>query len=91
MKTTRVDDDGNVRCPKCGAAGAFTSKRSGKGKVFAGVFAPKRLQCQGCGTYLRPQARPGQKPAPAAGAKKCRHGVRRDICALCGNTEKVKP
>lgn len=52
MRTTQVDEDGNVRCPKCGA-NAFTSKRTVAGKMAAGLLAPKRLKCQGCGTNLR--------------------------------------
>jgi hypothetical protein len=59
MKSTRVDADGTVRCPVCGAT-AFDQKRTGKAKIvgFAtvgvGVVAmPKRLKCRGCGTNLK--------------------------------------
>lgn len=59
MKSTWVDHDGNVRCPKCGGK-QFTSKRTGKAKwagvltVGVGVLAmPKRLKCQGCGQNLK--------------------------------------
>lgn len=53
MKTTQVDAEGNVRCPKCGA-NSFTQKRSAKGKVMGGfVLAPKRLKCNGCGKMLK--------------------------------------
>lgn len=52
MKKTQVDESGDVRCPKCGAK-SFTSKRSVKGKMSAGLLAPKRLKCQGCGTMLK--------------------------------------
>jgi len=52
MKSTKVDETGTVRCPKCGANG-FTSKRSAKGKVMGGLLAPKRLKCQGCGKMLK--------------------------------------
>lgn len=53
MKSTRVDDDGTVRCPKCGATGSFVMKRTGKGKLVGGLLAPKRLRCNGCGAYLK--------------------------------------
>ena len=53
MKSTFTDTDGNVVCPVCGAKNQFTSKRSGKGKLAAGVLAPKRLKCNGCGTNLK--------------------------------------
>lgn len=52
MKSTKVID-GKVTCPKCGAQGAFTAKRSVKGKVALGLIAPKRLKCSGCGTMLK--------------------------------------
>lgn len=52
MKSTRVDADGTVRCPKCGASD-FTDKRTVKGKLMGGLLAPKRLQCRGCGTSLK--------------------------------------
>lgn len=32
MKTTKVDDQGNVICSTCGAANSFTVKRTGKAK-----------------------------------------------------------
>ena len=51
-----VDQDGDVRCPKCGARNAFSVKRSGKGKLMGAMLAPKRLQCQGCGAYLKQTA-----------------------------------
>ena len=53
MKTTRVDAEGNVRCPVCGAIDSFTVKRTGKGKLVAGLLAPKLLKCNGCGTNLK--------------------------------------
>ena len=60
MKSTIVDADGNVRCPVCGAANSFTAKRTAKAKALGGVAvgvgalaAPKRLRCNGCGTYLK--------------------------------------
>ena len=106
MKSTRVDENGDVRCPKCGAKNSFSVKRTGRAKVLGGLAvgvgalaAPKRLQCQGCGSYLKPEKRrplpkratprPGRPLSAAEGAKKCRHGVRRDICALCGYTKKM--
>lgn len=88
MKTTKVDENGDVRCPKCGARNAFTSKRTGKAKLLGGLAvgvgalaAPKRLQCQGCGTYLKQEgalaraarqqqaARAARPPKPAAHRK----------------------
>jgi ribosomal protein S27E len=60
MKTTRVDANGNVRCPTCGARNSFTVKRTGKAKWGVGptfgvaaLGAPKRLKCNGCGTNLK--------------------------------------
>jgi hypothetical protein len=60
MKATVVDTDGSVRCPKCGAVNSFTSKRTGKAKLFGvvtvgvgAVAMPKRLKCNGCGTNLK--------------------------------------
>lgn len=60
MKTTVVDENGDVRCPKCGARNSFTTKRSGKAKLVGvatvGVGAlvmPKRLKCNGCGIMLK--------------------------------------
>ncbi len=51
MKKTIVDEQGDVRCPNCGARNSFTVKRTGKAKwavgVTAGVAAlaaPKRLK-----------------------------------------------
>lgn len=52
MKSTKVDDDGEVRCPKCGAK-SFAQKRTVKGKLMAGPMAPKRIKCLGCGTMLK--------------------------------------
>ena len=45
---------GTGQCPVCGST-AIKAKRSLKGKVAAGLLAPKtRVKCQGCGTtYLR--------------------------------------
>ena len=60
MKSTEVTEDGDVRCPKCGARNQFVAKRTGKAKLMAGVTlgvgalaAPKRLRCMGCGTNLK--------------------------------------
>lgn len=60
MKKTVIDEDGDVRCPKCGARNSFTVKRTGKAKlvgiatVGAGALVmPKRLKCNGCGTNLK--------------------------------------
>ncbi len=60
MKKTVIDDDGDVRCPKCGARNSFTSKRTAKAKWAAGLTMgvgalamPKRLKCNGCGANLK--------------------------------------
>lgn len=53
MKRTVVDENGDVRCPKCGAKNSFMTKRTGKGKLTAGLLAPKRLKCNGCGANLK--------------------------------------
>lgn len=60
MKKTVIDEEGDVRCPKCGAKNSFTVKRTGKAKwagaVTLGVGAlvmPKRLKCNGCGANLK--------------------------------------
>jgi hypothetical protein len=52
MKKTQVDEQGTVRCPKCGAS-AFAQKRSVKGKIALGLLAPKRTKCLGCGSMLK--------------------------------------
>lgn len=52
MKSTKVDAEGVVRCPKCSAT-SFAQKRSGKGKLMGGLAAPKRLKCNGCGQMLK--------------------------------------
>lgn len=60
MRSTVVDEEGNVKCPSCGATNSFTAKRTGKAKM-AGAAAggvgilvmPKRLKCNGCGANLK--------------------------------------
>jgi hypothetical protein len=52
MRSTTVDAEGVVRCPKCGAS-SFSDKRTLKGKIALGVMAPKRLICRGCGRALK--------------------------------------
>jgi hypothetical protein len=64
VKTTRVDSQGNVRCPVCGAINSFTVKRTGKGKLVLGVAAPKRLKCNGCGTNLKRGGANSPPPKP---------------------------
>lgn len=45
--------DNGLRCPKCGGA-SFKAKRSLKGKVAAGVLAPKsRVKCETCGKVFK--------------------------------------
>jgi len=75
MKTTVVDENGDVRCPRCGAKNGFTVKRTGKAKLGLGLAvgvgalaAPKRLQCQGCGVYLK------QGPPAKSNARHARNG-----------------
>jgi hypothetical protein len=42
-----------LACPKCGGT-QFTAKRSMKGKVAIGVFAPKtQVKCVACGTMFK--------------------------------------
>ncbi len=57
MKSTEIDENGDVRCPKCGARNSFTAKRTGKAKLMtlgvAMLAAPKRLKCNGCGANLK--------------------------------------
>jgi hypothetical protein len=60
MKSTTVDSEGNVVCPKCKAKNAYVVKRTGMAKILVGatvgvgaLAAPKRLRCMGCGTYLK--------------------------------------
>lgn len=60
MKSTKVDQEGNVVCPECGAKNQFAIKRTGKAKLIGvatvGVGAlamPKRAKCMGCGTNLK--------------------------------------
>lgn len=60
MKTTVVDERGEVSCPHCGARNSFTVKRTGKAKMAGAMFGgvgialmPKRLKCNGCGKNLR--------------------------------------
>jgi len=55
VKRTIVDDNGDDRCPECGAKNNFVSQRS-VGKVVAlGVLGAKpRLQCVGCGAHVQP-------------------------------------
>ncbi|MGZ4560422.1 MAG: hypothetical protein ACXVXJ_05515 [Mycobacteriaceae bacterium] len=63
MKSTEVDADGTVRCPKCGA-NTFMTKRTVKGKIMGGaLLVPKRLKCNGCGTNLK---RGGSRTKPKA-------------------------
>lgn len=68
MKSTFIDQNGDVRCPNCGARNNFVSKRTAKAKWATGVAAvatlgiaaaaapvviPKRLKCNGCGANLK--------------------------------------
>lgn len=60
VKSTVIDENGDVRCPVCGAKNSFTAKRTGKAKLIGGatvgvgaLLAPKRLRCNGCGTNLK--------------------------------------
>lgn len=44
---------GALACPKCGGT-SFKSKRSVKGKLAGGVFAPKsRVKCETCGEVYK--------------------------------------
>lgn len=45
--------DAGLACPKCGST-QFTAKRSVKGKLVAGVLAPKtQVKCVACGTMFK--------------------------------------
>ncbi|MHB9054252.1 MAG: hypothetical protein ACYC5F_09770 [Thermoleophilia bacterium] len=45
--------DGTLRCPKCGGTN-FTAKRSIKGKMAAGLLAPKsHVKCVTCGKMFK--------------------------------------
>lgn len=52
MRSTQVNEAGDVVCPKCSAK-SFSQKRSAKGKMTMGFMAPKRLKCNGCGQMLK--------------------------------------
>lgn len=78
MKSTIVDNDGNVTCPHCGAKNNFTVKRSGKAKLGFGIvalpliaLAPKHLQCNGCGAMLTRGTAEGaiERSKPAKGGR----------------------
>ena len=44
---------GGLACPKCGGT-SFRAKRSMKGKMTAGVAAPKsRVKCETCGEQFK--------------------------------------
>jgi hypothetical protein len=99
MKTTTVDEHGEVRCPRCGARNSFTTKRTGKGKLASVVtlgplglaITPKRLKCNGCGANLKRSghARP-ERPASPFGTYRCeKNGHRLDagrkVCPIDGS------
>lgn len=59
MEDVQVDDEGDLRCPRCGAR-AFRQKRSLAAKLalvptvgIGTLAAPKRLKCLACGVLLR--------------------------------------
>jgi hypothetical protein len=58
MKQTPISEagdrgDAGLACPKCGGT-QFKAKRSAKGKVAAGLLAPKtQVRCVTCGTTYR--------------------------------------
>jgi ribosomal protein S27E len=53
MKSTKVDLEGNVTCPKCGTKNQFAIKRGGKAKLIGIATVEWRVKCLGCGTSLR--------------------------------------
>lgn len=63
MKSATVDEAGEVRCPYCGAK-AFERKRTTKGKLSAGLLAPKRPKCLACGKSFRVEPPKGEKKDP---------------------------
>lgn len=82
MRSTIVGPDGSVRCPACGGT-QFSDKRTVKGKIAAGVLAPKRLKCRGCGANLkkaggdREVAVPAQRSPLVSGPRPKRDSFRR--------------
>lgn len=60
MRDVQRDNEGDLRCPNCGARGAFRSKRSFAAKALliptvgiGTLAAPRRLKCLSCGELLR--------------------------------------
>jgi hypothetical protein len=61
VKKTVIGDDGQVRCPKCGAINSFTAQHTRKAKAGIGLgtlFAAPKLRCNGCGEFLKPGSPP---------------------------------
>lgn len=72
MQRTVIDENGDVRCPKCNARSSFSEKRTGKAKwigfltLGVGLLAmPKRLKCNGCGVNLK-RSKPVYRPSTQA-------------------------
>lgn len=63
----------NGTCPICGGS-SFVAKRTKKGVVAAGLFAPKRVRCVTCGESLKMGT--GQSEAPRHTAKQAREQAR---------------
>jgi hypothetical protein len=74
VKSTVIDENGDVRCPVCGARNSFTVKRTGKAKWVGGLAAggvgallmPKRIKCNGCGANLKREGAIYQSQTPAS-------------------------
>ena len=75
MRDVLIDDEGNLRCPKC-KTGTFDRERTVKAKtagfltVGPGLFLlPKRMRCLACGTIsksgnAKPLNPPGRQSKP---------------------------
>lgn len=70
MQNVRINADGELYCPSCGAR-QFSNRRTRAAKLAAGatvgigaLAAPKRLQCLGCREYLKGPPIPDPEPEP---------------------------
>ncbi|MCK9922656.1 hypothetical protein MXD61_12370 [Frankia sp. AgPm24] len=83
MKQGVLDEDGQVRCPKCRSV-SFRTKRSFKAKAGIGIAgvatlgvggaagalaAPKRIKCLACGELFKARAQPESRPAPSLSSR----------------------
>lgn len=83
MRQGILDEDGQVRCPKCRSV-SFRTKRSFKAKAGIGIAgvatlgvggaagalaAPKRIKCLACGELFKARAQPAPRPAPSLSSR----------------------